>query len=271
MKIGPIQFVALGFENPDFRGQILEELDAVRGKGLIRLIDLLFVLKDANGNAVGMTDSDFDDADLTNYGSTLKTLAGLNGSARGAAEVTATESAYGLNATDVTAVVAEMAPGTATALVLFEHVWAGGLAEAVRDAGGHLLSQGMLTRDAVLMIGAEVAAIAEAEYTIAAAEAVKGAAVLDTLAFTEAAEEAQALMADDTVTTSIAAESLRTLIAAGVVDDSELEAAILALVEADLLAPEAVAAALDKAEAALDAVEIAFASQELNESVSGML
>lgn len=271
MKIGPIQFVAIGFENPDFRGQILEELDAVRGKGLIRLVDLLFVSKDNVGNVIVMKDTDFSEADLTDYGETLQKLAGLDGNAHGSVDVNAAASAYGLTAADVEAVLMQMPPNTATALVLFEHVWAGGLAEAVRDAGGHLLSQGMLTRDAVLMIGEEVAAIAEAEYTIAAAEAVKGAAVLDTLAFAEAEAEAEALMADEAAITTIAAESLRTLIATGVVDDSELEPAIVALVEAGLLSPEMIAVALAHADAAIAAVESAFAEHDLDASVSGML
>lgn len=271
MKIGPIQFIAIGFENPDFRGQILEELDAVRGKGLIRLIDLLFLAKGSDGNITIITDSDFGEADLTDYGHSLRTLAGLNGSIGGTGNVNAGASAYGISPADVESVLIQMEPGTAAAMVLFEHCWAGELAEAVRDARGSLLAQGMLTRDAVLMIGAEMSAIAEAEATIAAAEAIKGAAVLDTLAFMDAAEAAQVLMADELVTTSIAAETLRTLIAAGVVDDSELEPAIVSLVEAGLVTPDAVAAAIARADAALTAVEAAFAAQTSEDSFMGML
>ena len=257
MKIGPIQFIAIGFENPNFRGQILAELDAVRGKGLIRLIDLLFVAKGRDGNITIMTDSDFDEADLTDYGDSLRTLTGLNGSNGGTGNVKAAPSAYGISPADVESVLMQLEPGTAAAMVLFEHSWAGGLAEAVRNAGGSLLAQGMLTWDAVMMIGAEVSAIAEAELTIAAAEAIKGAAVLDTLAFVDAAEEAQALMADEAVTTAIAAETLRTLMAVGVVDDSELEPAILSLVDAGLLAPNAVANAITRADAAMADFEAA--------------
>ncbi len=270
MKIGPIQFISIGFENRDFRSQILEELDALRGKGLIRLIDLLFVAKGRDGNITIMTDSDFEEADLTDYGDSLRTLAGLNGSNGGTGNVNAAPSAYGISPADVESVLIKMEPGTAAAMVLFEHSWAGGLAEAVRDAGGFLLAQGMLTRDAVMMIGAEMSAIAEAEATIAAAEAIKGATVLDTLAFVDAAEAAQALMADE-VTTSIAAETLRTLIAAGVVDDGELEPALVALVEAGLLSPNVVADAIARADAALSAVEEAFAAQTPEGSFLGML
>ena len=49
--VGPIQLVVIGFP-PDaqFRGEILRALADIRGRGVIRLIDALFVRKDAEGN-----------------------------------------------------------------------------------------------------------------------------------------------------------------------------------------------------------------------------
>lgn len=265
MKIGPLQLAAIAFEHPSFKGQILAELDTVRGRGVIRLIDLLFVHRDATGSATIMTDTDLDDFDLSEYGGVLSSLTGLDHSSANGTQVSASSAASGLSAEAIRVLVAEMPPDTALAFVLFEHRWAGGLSQAVQDAGGHLVAQGILTRDAVLMVGSELAAIAEAEEVIAATEAIKGAAVLDTLAFTSAEEEAQALMADELVTSSVAAETVRTLMAVGVVDDGEIEAAILALVEAGLLSPDLVADALDQADAAIAAVEEAIESQSTPE------
>jgi hypothetical protein len=267
MNIGPLQLAAIAFENPDFRGDILAELDAIQGRGIIRLIDLLFLYRDATGTIFLMTDSDLDGVDLSGYGHLLSQLTGMENSKTPAPdlEIAASDTSTGLSPEEIRALVDGLAPKSALALVLFEHQWAGGLADAVRDAGGFLMAQGLLTQDAVLMVGSELAAIAEAEQVMAAAEAVKGAAVLDTLAFTEAAEEAQALMADELVTSAIAAETVRTLMAVGVVDDGEIETAILALVEAGLLSPDLVADALDRADAAIAAVEAAFAAQAMAE------
>ncbi|WP_051470191.1 hypothetical protein [Fischerella sp. PCC 9605] len=260
MKIGSLQLVVIGFNNDqNFRGQILAELDAVRGRGAIRLIDLLFVHKNTAGNVTVMTDSE--KADLSDYGATLKQLAGLNGSAGAAANMNAATSAYGVTTADVRAVLDQVAPGTAVAIALFEHAWAGGLAEAVRDAGGHLLAQGILTRDAVLMLGEELAASAEAERVIEATLAIKGAALLDAIAFVESAKQAATTAVGENITAAIAAQTLRTLMAVGVVDDSEIEPAILSLVEVGLLSPEIVANAIAKADAALNAVNEAFAAQ----------
>ena len=260
MKVGPLQLVVIGFDNDqNFRGQILAELDAVRGRGVIRLIDLLFLHKDAAGKVTVMKDSG--ETDLSEYGATLKHLAGLNGSAGAATNLNASISTFGVTPADVRAVLDQVAPGTAVAIALFEHAWAGGLSEAVRDAGGHLLAQGILTRDAVLMLGAELAAITEAERVIEATQAIKGAAVLDAIAFVDSAKEVAVATVTEDITAAIAAETLRILMAVGVVDDSEIEPAILALVEAGLLSPEIVAAAIARADAAMNAVSEAFAAQ----------
>ncbi len=261
MHIGPLQLAAIAFENPTFKGEILAELDAVRGRGVIRLIDLLFIYREASGEVTVMTDTDVEAADLADYGDVLSTLLGLGESSAADMNGTSVDDGYGLSLEEIRGVVEQMPPDTALALVLFEHRWAGGLAESIREAGGHLLAQGILTREAVLVVGSELAAIAEAEAVIATTEAIKGAAVLDALAFTEAAEEAEALMADELVTSSIAAETLRTLMAVGVVDDTEIETAITSLIEAGVLSPDLVANALDQADAAIAAIADTRAAQ----------
>jgi uncharacterized membrane protein len=50
MAIGPVQLLVLGFQQPDFTGEIREELDRLRDNDLTRVIDALAVRKDADGN-----------------------------------------------------------------------------------------------------------------------------------------------------------------------------------------------------------------------------
>ena len=53
MLVGPIQVIVFGFERSDqFRGEVLKELATLRGRGLIRLIDLYVA---ANGSAAGVS------------------------------------------------------------------------------------------------------------------------------------------------------------------------------------------------------------------------
>ena len=49
MAIGPVQLIVLGFNQPDFRGEIIDELQRLRDSGTVRVIDSLAVFKDAEG------------------------------------------------------------------------------------------------------------------------------------------------------------------------------------------------------------------------------
>ena len=53
MAIGPVQLIVLGFEHPDFHGQIIEELERLRESDTVHVIDALAVDKDADGRARG--------------------------------------------------------------------------------------------------------------------------------------------------------------------------------------------------------------------------
>ena len=50
MTLGPLEYLVVGFEGNQFTGQILAELQSAREKGIIRVIDLLVLMKDENGN-----------------------------------------------------------------------------------------------------------------------------------------------------------------------------------------------------------------------------
>jgi hypothetical protein len=260
VQIGPLQLVVIGFDNDDhFRGQILAELAAVRGRGTIRLLDALFIHKDDAGDMTVVYESDLGGEAQATYGRALKPLLGLAdtplaGTADGG-------NAYGISAAQVRALIADMPAGSAVAVVLFEHAWAAPLSAAVQEAGGRLLAQGMLTRDAVLLMGEELRAIAAAEAGIAAADAVRGAALLDALAFAEELQAQRAGLAA-AVTTSVAAEVVRSLIVAGVIDDDEVEPALAALVGDGLLDVALVAGALQAAVEAEDALRAGDAGEQ---------
>ena len=52
MTVGPIQVIVFGFDRTDqFRGEVLEELASLRGRGLLRLIDLLVAVKESDGES----------------------------------------------------------------------------------------------------------------------------------------------------------------------------------------------------------------------------
>jgi Family of unknown function (DUF6325) len=60
MPIGPVEYVVLGFPGNKFRGEIVPELAKLVDKGTIRVLDLIFIGKDAAGNLVSF---EFDQVD----------------------------------------------------------------------------------------------------------------------------------------------------------------------------------------------------------------
>jgi uncharacterized membrane protein len=232
--VGPIQIMVVGFDkDAEYRGLILDELDSLTDRGLIRVIDLQFVMKDDEGNLIALEQSDLTDQEAVEFGAVIGGLVGLGeGGVEGVIEgavagaLAAVERSYGMTVDDVVEVATNLEPGQAVAMLLFEHSWAARLKQAIRTTGGFPIAQGFLTPEALLMVGRELNAVMEAEIAIEVADAVKGAAILDAMATVEAAEM---------VKSAAAAEAIQALIVAGLIEDAAAQAAIDAVVAAGLI------------------------------------
>ncbi|MGO9821574.1 MAG: hypothetical protein ACLPTJ_13105 [Solirubrobacteraceae bacterium] len=145
MAIGPVQLLVIGFEHGDFHGQIQAELDRLRDNDTIRLIDLLFIRKDADGNVERIHHSDLDAEGAAEFGATVGALIGLGaGGVEGAEEGAALGAELGPESEVLPEgawYVDDVLPNdTAAAVALIEHRWAIGLRETIRDAGGFHLA-----------------------------------------------------------------------------------------------------------------------------------
>jgi hypothetical protein len=173
-RIGPVQLIAIGF-GPDaqFEGRVLEELERLEQAETIRLLDLLFVARDPDGD------------ELIALGYQGESLGGIVGALLGfdfdvdgeeaerssAGEgVARDEQPFGLSRADVLGLAGTLAPGQAAAFMLFEHVWARELKTAIRDAGGVPLCEGFLTPEAIAAVAPELAAIVAELEALQAAE-----------------------------------------------------------------------------------------------------
>ena len=146
MAIGPVQLIVLGFDHPDFQGEIREELNRLRDSDVVRVIDALAVRKDSDGTVETVHESQLSDDELTEFGAQVGALLGLGavgeeGIAKGA-ELGAEEVAErgGLFDEDAWDVLEEIPADTAAMLVMLEHRWAVPLREAVTRAGGFRLA-----------------------------------------------------------------------------------------------------------------------------------
>ena len=52
MTLGPLEYIVIGFDGNSFDGSIAREIEKVIDKKIIRLVDAVFVTRDADGGAV---------------------------------------------------------------------------------------------------------------------------------------------------------------------------------------------------------------------------
>jgi uncharacterized membrane protein len=174
-KIGPVQLVAIGFPpDAEFEGRIMAELERLESHETIRILDLLFVGKDAEtGDLLAL---DYQGEDL---GSIVGALLGFefedDGDLAGGSPEGTGGHAFGLSQTEIQDIAASLHPGDSAGFVLIEHVWARNLKGAVRDAGGFPLGEGFLTPEAITEVAVELVAMSEALDELEAEEAGAGA------------------------------------------------------------------------------------------------
>ncbi len=169
---GPMQLLVVGFENPDFHGQIRRAFGSAMEKDVIRLIDLRFVYKDANGDVNAMEATQLDDEERERFGAAVGALLGLGaggteGAERGAelGTMAAEQQTFGMTEEDVKSISDAIPNDTAAAVFLIEHLWAKDLKQALRDANGFLIAEGIVQPEALVMAGAALRDAVEAADT----------------------------------------------------------------------------------------------------------
>jgi Family of unknown function (DUF6325) len=121
MSVGPVEYMIVAFPGNRFKGEIIPELQNLVDAGTINVIDLAFVIKDAEGNMAALEAGDLD----SDVGAAFAKLGGVNGGL--------------LNQEDLEAAAEELEPNSSAALLVWEDVWATKLRDAIVNAGGELL------------------------------------------------------------------------------------------------------------------------------------
>ena len=160
MAIGPVQLIVIGFNHPDFHGEIIAELERLHDEDTVRVIDALAVHKDADGEIEVVHLSNLSKDEAIELGSKVGALIGLGiegeeGAEEGA-ELGAEAGAEGVEVfSDEQAwdVLEEIPNDSAAALVLLEHHWAVPLRDAIARAGGFRISDGFISPLDLVEIG----------------------------------------------------------------------------------------------------------------------
>jgi len=255
---GPLQVIAVSFgPGSDFEGRVLAEVDRLQGRGVLRLLDMLFIAKNEDGTIQRLVVGDDED-----FGALLASIVPIDGTGLVGSPVG--EGSSGFDPADAWALAESLLPGTALAFLLIEHGWAQPLFDAIAETGGALLGEGFLTSESGLLVGAEVAAMEEAAEVIAAAQAAEARATLLAMAAgTQAAEE---IAAWEAVRSAVSADAIQVLITAGLVEEAAAHEAVEALNAAGLIiaaADEAAAESLAEAASTARAASITMAEERV--------
>ncbi|MES9556200.1 MULTISPECIES: DUF6325 family protein [unclassified Streptomyces] len=125
-ETGPIDYLVVEFPGNRMTGEGLPLLVDLVDRGIIRILDLVFVRKDQDGTVAGVELSE-----LTGDGH--DELAVFEGVSSGL-----------LGQDDIDEVSAVLEPGSAAGIVIYENAWAGPFAAALRRSGGRLVAGGRI-------------------------------------------------------------------------------------------------------------------------------
>ena len=132
MDVGPVDLLIVEFPGNQFKGEIAPALRDLVTDGTVRVLDLLFVYKDADGE-VGSVE-------LAGLGPDLEpAFADLDGQLGGGL----------LDAEDVAQVGADLALNSSAALIVWENTWAARFVTAMRNAGAKVVDQARIPAEAV--------------------------------------------------------------------------------------------------------------------------
>ena len=133
-ELGPIDYLVVEFPagKADFSGEMAAQLKRLVERGIVRVLDLLIITKDADGvvDASELHEFDADQVgELRELGAEMAEL---------------------LSHEDVSHIAAALEPGTVAAALVYENVWAAPFASSVRHAGGQLVANGRIPMQAII-------------------------------------------------------------------------------------------------------------------------
>jgi hypothetical protein len=131
-EMGPIDYLVVEFPGSRMTGEGLPLLVDLVDRGIIKILDLTFVRREADGSVVAVELADLDsdgDLDLTVFEGAASGLLGQD---------------------DLDAASAVLEPGSSAGILVYENVWAAPFAAALRRGGGQLVASGRIPVQAVL-------------------------------------------------------------------------------------------------------------------------
>ena len=126
MTLGPVDYIAIAFPGNNFSGRIIPAIKDLQDAGTIRVLDLVIISKDGDGNVAAI--------ELSEAGEELA----------GALSALGIERRNLLGQEDFEDFGAALEPNSTCGLMVWENVWAAPFVDAVRAADGVMLAAGRI-------------------------------------------------------------------------------------------------------------------------------
>jgi len=170
VEFGPISLLAIGFpEIKNLDGALIKEIFKLSDARIISVIGLLGIIKDEKGKVSSAQITEFSDEDRIRLGAAIGALIGFGAAGEEGAKAGANagaEAAYykefGLSHKQIKEIAKDMPNGTGAGLLLIEHLWAKKFKEIAMEKHGVVLANGFISPQALVALGAELAAGAKA-------------------------------------------------------------------------------------------------------------
>ena len=129
--MGPVDYLIVRFPGNKFTGRIAPELGDLEKKGIIRVIDIAFILKDENGNLAILEAKD------------------LGGEAGAAYRELGKHTNEWFSQGDIEVFAESLPKNSSGALLLFENLWAIRFKEALLEADAELVDMGRIPPETI--------------------------------------------------------------------------------------------------------------------------
>jgi hypothetical protein len=129
MPVGPVEYLIVAFPGNQFNGEIVPALAELIASDTIRLLDLVFIAKDADGNVLGVEFDEHDD---------LSPFAALEAELHNV-----------ITLEDIEYAATDLEPNSSAAVLVWEDLWAAPLVNALRDSGGILVESARIPSDLI--------------------------------------------------------------------------------------------------------------------------
>jgi hypothetical protein len=138
MTLGPLEYTVIGFRKGTFDGSIAREIGKVVDQNIIRIVDIVLIDRDGQGNTAVIEIDAKEDPAFESFAPILANRMGL------------------FTSDDVETIAESLPPETSALAILFEHRWAEDIKDAMANAGGFLVARAVIPPEVLEEVNAEL-------------------------------------------------------------------------------------------------------------------